>query len=166
MIFVYSDEINSFELSSFDKNELIIVDNNYKKFYKGYKNFYKNFNYIKCIKKYNDIKYNIFYSCYNYYFLNNYNNNISIIFDIKKTKKDHENYFECIISFPKRRFIKNILKETPCPKKLVLNKNEIKEIIFLSNFLIKSKIISPEKSFFDFVYNYYFYLNEKRFLIQ
>jgi hypothetical protein len=166
MIFVYSDDIKNFELNSFDKNNLFILDCNLKnnnflrsKFYKNYKN--KEFNYIKYIKVYNDIKYNSLYSCYKYCISKNYFNNITLFFDTKKNCKDYAVCADCIISFPKRIIIKKLLKDIVPIKKIFLDINQIQKIFFLSSFLIKTKVINRDKNFFDFVFNYYFYLNEE-----
>jgi hypothetical protein len=166
MIFVYSDDIKNFELNSFDKNDLFILDCNLKnnnflrsKFYKNYKN--KEYNYIKYIKIYNDIKYNSLYSCYKYCVSKNYFNNITLVFDKKKDNKDYSDCADCIISFPKRILIKKLLKDISPIKKIPLDRNQIQKIFFLSSFLIKTKVIDQDKNFFDFVLNYYFYLNEE-----
>jgi hypothetical protein len=170
MIFVYSDDITKFNLSDYNSCDLFIVDcnlNNYfifkNKFKKlSFKKANKNFNYIPYIKISSDIKYNSFYSCY-YFMKTKPPDGFTLIFDIKKRTVDH---LDCINSFVKRRYIKNLLVDFECFKKITFNKKQCEYILCLVNFLTKTKVISIEKNFFDFVFNYYHYLNQKKSFVE
>jgi len=170
MIFFYTDSPKKEYLEKFfERENFYIIDYNIKNnfFLKNkfnsisYKKLYKDFNLVPYKNLYKDIKLNVVFSaiCYDE---KNADEKFDFIFDCKK---DDYNFFNCIDSFLIRKKIKSCF-EPKIVENFSLNRIEAKEIIKLSNFLLKTKIINDSNHFFDFIYNYYFYLNKNEKIIE
>jgi hypothetical protein len=164
MIFFYTDcpkveYINKFK----DKENVHIINNVNSKFYfknkfvsVSYKQIYKNFKQVPYKKIYDDFKFNVLFSTLCYTKELNTKDLLEFIFICQ----ENNNFLECVDSLLKRRKIIKQVKDKLQTDSFALNTDQIQEILKLAKFLLKTKVVTKDNNFFDFVYNYYFYLNK------
>lgn len=164
MIFIYLDKPSFEDLDKYKNSiDTYIINNIGNKFiFKNkfisisYKQACKNLTLVPYKEKYNDFKLNTLYSAIEY--LGNLEKPLDIEFHF--ICNDKQNPLTCIDSLLKRKKINNFISDFRQTNDFVLNKIQIIQILQLTNFLLKTKVITKSNSFFDFVYNYYFYLNK------
>lgn len=166
MIFFYTDLPKIEYIKKFkDKENVCIIDNVNDKFYFknkfvaiSYKKLYKNFRQVSYKKIYKDFKFNVLFSAFCYVEELNTEETLELIFICNKG-----NYsLDCVDSLLKRKKITKQIKEKLPTDSFILDKNQAKEILNLAKFLLKTRVITKTNNFFDFVYNYYFYLDRDK----
>lgn len=164
MICVYLDKPSFKDLDKYKNNvDTYIINNIGDKFvFKNkfislsYKQACKYLNFIPYKEKYSDFKMNTVYSALEY--LSNFEKPVNIEFNFVCSNK--QNPLMCIDSLLKRKNINNFISEFKETNNFILSKTEIVKILQLTKFLFKTKVITKNNNFFDFVYNYYFCLNK------
>ena len=164
MIFVYLDKPSFDDLDKYKNSiDTYIINNMSDKFiFKNkfisipYKQACKNLTLVPYKEKYKDFKLNTLQSALEY--LVNSDDLTDIEFNF--ICSDKHNPLICIDSLLKRRNINNFIFEFKQTNNFILNKVQIRQILQLTKFLFKTKVITKNNNFFDFVYNYYFCLNK------
>jgi len=164
MIFVYLDKPSFDELDKYkNSTDTYIINNISDKFiFKNkfisvsYKKACKNLTLVPYKEKYKDFKSNTLESALEY--LGDSDDSVEIEFNF--ICNDKQDPLICIDSLLKRRNINNFIFEFKQTNNFTLSKIQIIQILQLTKFLFKTKVITKNNNFFDFVYNYYFCLNK------
>lgn len=156
MIFFCTDNPKKQIIESFDES-INIIDYNFRNnFYvknkrcTSYKELYKKYNFISYLKFCEDIKINVLYSVYD--LSNKSKENITFLFDVKT---NNIFFLNCVDSLIKRKILNKKISNPIFSNKIVLNISQVEEILNLSRFFIKTKVVTNTNNFFDFVYNFY-----------
>lgn len=116
-------------------------------------------NLIPCSNYCDDLRLNVLHSAYTFFDSMPLDTKFEFIFDPQTSLFGSLNSVDSLI---KRKILNNKISNFIYINDFILSLDEIKQIVMISKFFIKTKIVTKTENLFDICFNYHIYLKQKK----